>query len=215
MYDALFEGSVGFHGLLDGDVAGFVVGEVFVGEDFVEYAVGVPGGAGADEFAVGCAQGVEDCIVEFLVVGYKVEFISIDHVEGWSTDGFRVVGEGFDGAAVSEMDLGALGCESQSRGKLAGEGSYAAEDAFGLAVGWADDADGAVCVGGCVPEQKGGDYEAFAALPTPPRRRKLIINKQFDELFLVGIGPESQDFSAKVNWVSTERLGFLQRHLFS
>ena len=61
-------------------MGGFEVGEVFVGEDFEKDAVGVPWRAAADEFAVGCAQGVEDGVVEFLVVGYKVEFVSVDDV---------------------------------------------------------------------------------------------------------------------------------------
>ena len=195
-------------------MAGFVVGEVFVGEHFVEDAVGVPRGAGADEFAVGCAQCVEYGVVECLVVGYKVEFVSVNHMQSWSTDGFWVVWEGFDGAAVGEVDLCALGCKNQSFGKFTGEGAYAAEDAFGLAVGWSDYADGAVWVGGCVPEQEGGDYEAFAALPTPPRCSKLIICELFDEFFLVGVGFETQNFPAKINGVGAEIHGFLHCQLF-
>jgi hypothetical protein len=73
-------------------VGGFEVGEVFVAENFEKYAVGVPWGAAADEFSVGCAKCVEDGVVEFLVVGYKVEFISIYHVKGWASDGFGLFG---------------------------------------------------------------------------------------------------------------------------
>jgi hypothetical protein len=70
-------------------MGGFEVAEVFVIENFEKYAVGVPWGAAADEFAVGCAQCVEDGVVEFLVVGYEVEFVGVDYVEGGSTDCFR------------------------------------------------------------------------------------------------------------------------------
>jgi hypothetical protein len=64
---------------------------------------------------------------------------------------------------------------------------------------------------GCVPEQKRGDYEAFAALPTPPCSRKLVFNKQFDEFFLVGVGLESQDFSTEANGVGADFIGFFER----
>ena len=96
-------------------MAGFEVAEVFVVEDFVEYAVGVPWGAAADEFAVCGAEGVEDGVVEFLVVGYEVEFVGVDYVEGGSADGFGVVWEGFYAASVGEGDLGFLGFKRDSR----------------------------------------------------------------------------------------------------
>ena len=79
-----------------------------MGEYLVKNAVRMPWRAGADKFAVCCSEGVEDCVVEFLVVWNKIEFISVDNVEGWSSDGFRVVWEGFDDAAVGEADLGTL-----------------------------------------------------------------------------------------------------------
>ena len=53
-------------------MAGFEVAEVFVVEDFVEDAVSVPRRAAADEFAVCGSQRVQDGIVEFLIVSYKV-----------------------------------------------------------------------------------------------------------------------------------------------
>ena len=90
-------------------MAGFEVGKIFVVENFVKYAVGVPWGAAADEFAVGCAQCVEDGVIEFLVVSYKVEFVSVDYMEGWSADSFWVVWEGFNTASVGKVDLGFLG----------------------------------------------------------------------------------------------------------
>ena len=74
-------------------MAGFEVAKVFVVEYFEEDAVGVPWGAAAYEFAVGCAQRVEDGVVEFLVVSYKVEFVGVDYVKCWSPDCFRVVWE--------------------------------------------------------------------------------------------------------------------------
>ena len=69
-------------------------------------------------------------------------------------------------------------------------------------------------MGCCVPEEQGCDYEAFAALPAPPRRCKLVLPKQLDELFLVGERLKAQDFFAEVNGVSAELLGFFQRRLF-
>ncbi len=84
----------------------------------------------------------------------------------------------------------------------------AAEDAFGLTVRRPNYADGAVGMGGCVPEQEGGDYEALAALPTPSCSRKLILNKQFDEFFLVGVGRETQVFPEKIHGVGAGFLGF-------
>ena len=106
-------------------MGGFVVGKVFMVENFEKDAVGMPRRAGADEFAVGCAQRVEDGVVEFLVVSYKVEFVSINYMQGWSADGFGVVWESFDDAAVGEVDLGSLGLKSEARGKLMGESCYA------------------------------------------------------------------------------------------
>ena len=104
-------------------MGGFVVGEVFVAEDFEEYAVGVPWCAGADEFAVCGAQRVEDGVVEFLVVSHKIELISVNHMQGWSSDGFRVVWESLNRAAVGEVNLGALGLKRIARWQLAGESS--------------------------------------------------------------------------------------------
>ena len=90
-------------------MGGFEISEVFVVEDFEKDAVGVPWRAAADEFAVGCAQRVEDSVIELLVISYKIEFIGIYYVEGGSADGFWVVWEGFYAASVCEVDLGFLG----------------------------------------------------------------------------------------------------------
>ena len=122
-------------------MAGFVVGEVFVVEDFVEDAVGVPWGAAGDEFAVCCAECVEDGVVEFLVVCYEVEFVGVDYVEGGSADGFGVVWIGFYGASVGEGYLGFLGLKRDARWELPAERGYAGDDAFGLAPRWPHDAD--------------------------------------------------------------------------
>ena len=61
-------------------MGGFEVAEVFVVKDFEKDAVGVPWCAAADEFAVCCAQRVEDGVVEFLVVCDEVEFVSVNDV---------------------------------------------------------------------------------------------------------------------------------------
>ena len=83
---------------------GFEVAEVFVCEDLVEDAVGVPRCATADEFAIGCSKCVEDGVVEFLVVCHEVKFVCINHMQCWSSDGFGVVGKGFDAASVNKID---------------------------------------------------------------------------------------------------------------
>ena len=51
--------------------------KVLVVEDFEKYAVGVPGGAGADEFAVGSSQRVKDGVVEFLIVSDKIHLVTV------------------------------------------------------------------------------------------------------------------------------------------
>jgi hypothetical protein len=99
--------------------------KIFVVENLEKHTVGVPGGAAADEFAVGCTQRVEDGIIEFLVIGYKVEFVSVNHMECWTADGFGVVWKSLDTAAVLEVDLGSLRFESYSCWKVMGEGCYA------------------------------------------------------------------------------------------
>ena len=95
-------------------MAGFKVAKVFVVEDFEEYAVGVPWCASTYEFAVSCSYRVEDCVVEFLVVGDEVKFIRVYYMECWSSDGFGVVWESFYGASVGEVDLGFWGFESDA-----------------------------------------------------------------------------------------------------
>ena len=99
-------------------MAGFEVAKVFVVEDFEKDAVGVPWGAAADEFAVRGAQRVEDGVVEFLVVGYKVEFVGVDYVEGGSADGFGVVWECFYAASIGKVDLCFLRFKRNPRRKL-------------------------------------------------------------------------------------------------
>ena len=84
-------------------MGGFEVAEVFVVENFEEYAISVPGGAAADEFAISRAQREEDGVVEFLVVSDKVEFVSVYHMEGWSSDCVWVVWEGFYAASVGKV----------------------------------------------------------------------------------------------------------------
>ena len=76
--------------------------KVLVVKYFKEYAVGVPWGAAAHEFAVCCSQSVEDCVVEFLIVCNKVEFVGVNNVKCRAADCFRVVWEGFYGASVGK-----------------------------------------------------------------------------------------------------------------
>ncbi len=111
----------------------FEVRKVFVIKNFEEHTITVPRRAAADEFAICGAECVEDCVVEFAIVGNKVEFVSVDYVEGWSADGVGVVWESFDVASIGKVDLGSLWFEGDVGWKVVGEGSYAGEDAFGLA----------------------------------------------------------------------------------
>jgi len=69
-------------------------------EDFVKNAVCAPWSAGADKFAISCAQREEHGVVEFFIIWYKVEFVSIDDVKFWSPDGFGIVWVGFNYTAV-------------------------------------------------------------------------------------------------------------------
>ena len=80
----------------------------------------MPWGAAADEFAVGCAKSVEDGVIEFLVIGYKVEFISIYNLKGWASNCFRVVWESFNCASVYEEYLCSLRLQSDAGGQFVG-----------------------------------------------------------------------------------------------
>ncbi len=122
-------------------MAGFEVAEVFVIKNLEEDAVGVPWGAAADEFAVGCSQRVENGIVEFLVVGYKVELVGVYYVKCGSSDCFGVVWESFYAASVRKVDLSFLGLKSNPHWKHSAIGGYACYDALGLAPRWSHYAD--------------------------------------------------------------------------
>lgn len=115
-------------------MGGFKVSEVFVVKDFKENAIGVPGCAAANKFSIRGAKGVEDGVVEFLVVGNKVEFISIDHMKRWASDCVGVVGESFYAASVGEVKLCFLRFIGNTSWEFMGEGGYALQDAFGLSV---------------------------------------------------------------------------------
>ena len=78
-------------------------------EDFVKNAVRSPWSAGANEFSVCCSQRKEHGVVEFFVVGDKIEFVCIYDVEFWSADGFWVVWVRFYVAVVCECYAGFLG----------------------------------------------------------------------------------------------------------
>ena len=79
--------------------------KVLVGEDLVEDAVGVPRRAATDEFAISRTERVEDCVVEFLIIGHEVKFIRIDYIKRRASDCFGVVGESLNAATVDKMDL--------------------------------------------------------------------------------------------------------------
>ncbi len=100
---------------------------------FKKDAVGMPWCAAADEFAICCAKRVKNGVVEVLIVGYKVEFVSVDYVQRWSPDCFWVIGESFDAASVGEVNLGFLGLKDDAGWKPLCKGCYACYDAFALA----------------------------------------------------------------------------------
>lgn len=186
----MLEGTVGFDGLLPCYVAFGVILVCCVVKDFVEYAVGAPGGAGADEFAVGCAQREEAGVVEFFVVGDEVEFVGVDDVEFGSADGFGVVGVCFDGAAVGEGDGGFLGFFVFG-GEFFEEAVDVFDYEFGLSPAGTKDAYVAVWVGKRKVEEQGAYGVAFACLSCPPCRDELVFFKLPDERGLVGGGVEA------------------------
>src|SRR3972149_7429345 len=97
-------------------MGGFVFAKIFVVKNFVEDAVGVPGCAAADKFAIGGAERVEDGVVEFLVVCHEVEFVCIDYIKRWASDCFGVVGESFNAASVNKMNPDLLGLKDEACG---------------------------------------------------------------------------------------------------
>ena len=116
-----------------------VVAKALVMEDFVKDAVASPRRAGADEFAVCCSQREEHGVVEFFVVGDEVEFVGVDDVEFWSSDGFRVVWVGFYVAAVGEGYRGFLGFLVCGFGEFAQEAVDVFDYEFGLSPAWSND----------------------------------------------------------------------------
>ncbi len=136
--------------MLKCDMRSLEMAKVLVVKDFVKYAVGVPWGAAADEFAVGCAQSVEDGVVEFLVVSDKVEFIRENHIECGASDCVGVVWEGFYAASVGKVDLGFLRFKNGAGRQFMREGGYACDYSFGLAPAGSDYADCGFWVGDCV-----------------------------------------------------------------
>ena len=68
----------------------FEIAKILVIEDFVEYAIRVPGRATANEFTVGRSQGIENGVVEFHIVCDKVKFVGVNDVECWAADCFGV-----------------------------------------------------------------------------------------------------------------------------
>jgi hypothetical protein len=185
-----------------------------VAKNLEKHAIGVPWGAAADEFPVSCAKGVEDGVVEFLVVGYKVEFVRIDYMEGWASDGFGVVGEGFYAASVGEVNLGFLCLRGDSGREFSCVGCYACYDTFSLPPRRPYNADCNIRVFYSVPKQECGYGLGLTALSTPPSSSKLVVLKNIDELFLVPIEPAAKDLFYEINRVIAQVLGLLMNGLF-
>jgi hypothetical protein len=74
-------------------------------KDLVEDAVGVPGCAAADEFAIGCSESVENGVVEVLIISYEIKLIRVDDVKRWASDSFGVVWESLNATTVNEKEL--------------------------------------------------------------------------------------------------------------
>lgn len=182
-------------------MGGFEVAEVFVIKNLEEHAVGMPWRAAADEFAVGCAQRIENSVIEFLVVSYEIELVSVYHVKCGSTDCFRVVWESFYAASIGKVDLGFLRLKRNPQRKLPAIGGYACYDALGLPPRWPNYADCNVWVFHSVLQQECGYRLRFAALSTPTGSSKLVILKYLCELFLVAIGLKTQDLLKKLSGV--------------
>lgn len=106
--------------------------KVLVGKNFVEDAVGVPGRAATDEFAIGCSKRIKNSIVEVLVVSHEIKFIRINHIKRWSSDCLRVVWESLNATAIDEMKLRFLRLKNNTWLKLMRESCYTRYDSFGL-----------------------------------------------------------------------------------
>ena len=115
-------------------------------EDFVEDAVRMPWGAGADEFAVCGSQREEHGVVEFFVVGDEVEFVSVNDVEFWSAYGFGVVRVCLYAASVGEGHRGFLWLLVFAFREFGEEAVDVFDDEFGLSPAWSDHADADVSV---------------------------------------------------------------------
>ena len=97
-----FRGPLGSVAFSTGTCECFEVAKVFVVKYFKKDAIRVPGSAAAHEFAVCSSQGVEDGVVEFLVICNKVEFVGVNNVKRWASDCFGVVWKSFDGASIGK-----------------------------------------------------------------------------------------------------------------
>jgi len=64
----------------------------------------MPWRAAADEFAVCSSQRIQDSIIKFLIIRHKVEFITKNNIECRTSDSLWVIREGFDCAAICEVD---------------------------------------------------------------------------------------------------------------
>ena len=89
-----------------------------MGKNLVEDVICIPRRAAANEFAIGCSKGVEDGIVEFLVVWHKIKFIRIHNIKRWASDCFRVVWESLNAASVVKIDFCFLGFKTMPGGSL-------------------------------------------------------------------------------------------------
>lgn len=93
---------------------GFVFPKILVVKNLEEDTVSMPGRATTDKFTISRSKRVEDGIIEFLVVSYKVKLIRVDDIKRRAPDGFWVVGESFDDTSVDEADLRFFGLKDDA-----------------------------------------------------------------------------------------------------
>lgn len=93
---------------------GFVFPKISVVKNLEEDTISMPGRAAANEFTIGCSKRVEDGVIEFLVVSYKVEFIRVDDIKRRAPDSFGVIGKSLNDTTVDEGDLRFFGLKDDA-----------------------------------------------------------------------------------------------------
>ncbi len=111
---------------------GFKFAKVLVGKNLIKDAVGVPRRTATHELAISRSKRIENGIVEILIISHEIKLIRVNHIKGWTSDGFRIVWESLNAASVNKIDFRFLWLENNSCWKLMSECCYARYDSFCL-----------------------------------------------------------------------------------